>query len=384
MPIASSTLHGLFTWPEMQKILVPVLLRPADAGEPRGAAPQDGRARPRCVSTLLTVDRAAIEPDRRPGTAASAAAGPSCPRGFRAAPSPRRRYRRRRRDAGRGRNRSPSRRRSCRSGRPRRPRRSRPAGDSPRCRTRRGYRCSRRRAHADAGEQAALDQLVRIVAEDVAVLAGAGLAFVGVDDEIARPVACLRHERPFETGRETGAAAAAQPRILTSSTIQSRPLRISSLVPSQSPRARAPARRQVVLAVEIGEDAVLVSAALTCSPRNSGRGERRRPPAGAEPWRPVSEPSGGVSPRASASISFSVDGAVEVLVEIVVDLQDRRVDAGAEALDLDQRELSVGRGLADPDAELLLAGRDDFVRAAQPARRRRADLQRNSAPPAAG
>ena len=31
------------------------VLRPADAGEPRGAAAQDGRHRRRCVSTLLTV-----------------------------------------------------------------------------------------------------------------------------------------------------------------------------------------------------------------------------------------------------------------------------------------------------------------------------------------
>src|SRR4051794_14172813 len=47
---------------------------------------------------------------------------------------------------------------------------------------------------------------------------------------------------------------------------------------------------------------------------------------------------------------------VEILVEIaVVDLDDRRVDARAEALDLDDREHAVGRGLADADAELALA-----------------------------
>src|SRR6202035_561259 len=33
--------------------------------------------------------------------------------------------------------------------------------------------------------------------------------------------------------------------------------------------------------------------------------------------------------------------SIEVLVEIVVDLQDRRVDTGAEAFDLDQAERSV-------------------------------------------
>ena len=40
--------------------------------------------------------------------------------------------------------------------------------------------------HADAGQDAALDQLVRVPAQDVAVLAGAGLALVGIDREIAR------------------------------------------------------------------------------------------------------------------------------------------------------------------------------------------------------
>ena len=45
--IASSTLHGLFTWPETQISLVPVLFGAAEAGEPAGAAAQDRRRRPR-------------------------------------------------------------------------------------------------------------------------------------------------------------------------------------------------------------------------------------------------------------------------------------------------------------------------------------------------
>src|SRR5271169_4341881 len=66
---------------------------------------------------------------------------------------------------------------------------------------------------------------------------------------------------------------------------------------------------------------------------------------------------------------------VKILVEIVVDLQDRRVDAGAQTLDFDQGKHTVRRGAADADTELLLAGADHLVRAAQPARRRRAGLQ---------
>src|SRR5437764_1422061 len=53
--IASSTLHGWFTWPEMQKILVPVLRgRPMPANH---AAPRFRMAGATAiVSTLLTVD----------------------------------------------------------------------------------------------------------------------------------------------------------------------------------------------------------------------------------------------------------------------------------------------------------------------------------------
>src|SRR5271169_6418830 len=49
---------------------------------------------------------------------------------------------------------------------------------------------------------------------------------------------------------------------------------------------------------------------------------------------------------------------VQILVEIVIDLQDRRIDAGAEALDLDQGEDPVRRRAADADAELTLAHLD--------------------------
>ena len=68
------------------------------------------------------------------------------------------------------------------------------------------------RAHREAREQAALDQKMRIVPHDLAVLAGAGLGFVGVDDEVARPAVggFLGHERPFQTGRESRPAASAK------------------------------------------------------------------------------------------------------------------------------------------------------------------------------
>src|SRR6185437_13137964 len=71
------------------------------------------------------------------------------------------------------------------------------------------------RPHGEGGEEGALDQKLRIVAHDVAVLAGAGLGLIGIDHEITRaPIGLGRHERPFESGGEAGTAAAAQARRL--------------------------------------------------------------------------------------------------------------------------------------------------------------------------
>ena len=68
----------------------------AEPGEPVGAAAQDGAAQPRWTRRCSRWSGSHRGP-RPPGTAASGAAGPSCPRGFPAARFPRRRYRRRRR-----------------------------------------------------------------------------------------------------------------------------------------------------------------------------------------------------------------------------------------------------------------------------------------------
>ena len=54
-------------------------------------------------------------------------------------------------------------------------------------------------------------QLVRVVAHDLSVLAGAGLALVGVDDEVLGPaVVRLVHEAPLHARGEAGAAAATE------------------------------------------------------------------------------------------------------------------------------------------------------------------------------
>ena len=67
-------------------------------------------------------------------------------------------------------------------------------------------------AHRVGGDGHALDDDVRVVGEDVAVLAGAGLAFVGIADQVLRAGVVLRHEAPLQAGGKARAAAAAQAR----------------------------------------------------------------------------------------------------------------------------------------------------------------------------
>src|SRR5262249_40397780 len=132
------------------------------------------------------------------------------------------------------------------------------------------------RVHPDAGEEAAFDQLMRVEAQYVAILAGARLALVRVDDEIARPVAGLRHEGPFETGREAGAAAAAQARGLhvVDDPVAAFEDQLLGAVPIAA-RART-GKAPIARAVEIREDAILIGE-HSLGPGQIRRGERLRP-----------------------------------------------------------------------------------------------------------
>ena len=114
--------------------------------------------------------------------------------------------------------------------------------------------------HREAREQAALHQKMRIVPHDLAVLAGAGLGLVGIDDEIARPAVgrFLGHERPFQPGRKACSAASAQARglHLVDDPVAALVDDCLGTVPGPAP-ARA-FEAPVLKAVEIAEDAVLV------------------------------------------------------------------------------------------------------------------------------
>jgi hypothetical protein len=116
------------------------------------------------------------------------------------------------------------------------------------------------RLHRERGDETAFDQEMRIVAHDLPVLAGTRLGFVGIDDQVMWPcrIRGLRHERPFEAGRETGAAAPAQARglHLGNDPILAFVDEALGIVPGAA-FARA-FEAPVAEAVEIGEDAVLV------------------------------------------------------------------------------------------------------------------------------
>src|SRR6202171_3541969 len=66
-------------------------------------------------------------------------------------------------------------------------------------------------AHRIRGDGHALDQDMRVVTQDVAILESSGLAFVGVAHQILVAAVLLRHEAPLEAGREACAATPAQP-----------------------------------------------------------------------------------------------------------------------------------------------------------------------------
>src|SRR5579863_2279603 len=116
------------------------------------------------------------------------------------------------------------------------------------------------RSHRETGEQTPLDQQMRIVPHDLAILAGAGLGLVGIDHEIARAAifGFLRHEGPLHAGREAGSAAPAQAGSLH---LVDDP--VAALVDDRLgaiPRAAAARtlKAPIMQAVEVFEDAILV------------------------------------------------------------------------------------------------------------------------------
>ena len=135
-------------------------------------------------------------------------------------------------------------------------------------------------------------------------------------------------------------------------------------------RARA-VEAPVALAVEIPEDAVLVGEHRSGLHRSSAWSGRR--PARTTAGRSAGRASA-CGPRRSSSSTFSKLSRGQILVGVVPDQHHRRVDAGAEALDLLPGEIAVGGDVQRIVMDAALADVEDRLRAAQHAGRGAADL----------
>ena len=119
---------------------------------------------------------------------------------------------------------------------------------------------ARMRPHRETSDQAAFDQGMRIMANNVAILAGAGLGFIRIHHQIGRPtIRLLRHEGPFHAGREARTASATQAGILDAFNH-----RIATARNNRRRTIPIPAhtrRRQIpgLTAIEVLENPVLIS-----------------------------------------------------------------------------------------------------------------------------
>ena len=184
--------------------------------------------------------------------------------------------------------------------------------------------------HRVRRDRDALDELVRIALEEHAVLERRRLAFVGVDDEVARE-RVGRQERPLLRGREARAAAAAQARQLHLLLHVGRRRPCASTARSDVVRARrerAVDRPRVVGTVvqPLRDDPGLAHGA--------GDVRQRGLPTRCAP---------GARPTCSSSTISSADARRHVLVELVVHLQRGRTAARGEALDLFDGDVGLRR-----------------------------------------
>ena len=119
----------------------------------------------------------------------------------------------------------------------------------------------RTRPHREASYQCAFDQLVWIMADNLAVFAGTRLRFVGVNNEKAWPAigGGFGHKRPFEAGGKARPAPAAQTARLHLFDDRILPALNQSLgaIPIAA-RLRC-LQTPVLEAIDIGKDAVLIS-----------------------------------------------------------------------------------------------------------------------------
>ena len=219
-------------------------------------------------------------------------------------------------------------------------------------------------ADGETGDHGALDHGVRIFKEDDVVLAGAGLGLVAVDQDVLGLFRLLGDKGPFEAGGEAGTATSAQAGGLHGVDDPLGTFFHGLLDGLIAVEFHVLVDVAGALAEAALEDDNLVGTGdvgghlLTVLWRHGRRGERY-----------VMAAAFGVAGQDPVHLCRR-----EVFVKIVVDLDSGRPAAGADALDLFEREEAVGGNSLVADAELCLAVVEDLVAAAQHAGDVGADL----------
>jgi hypothetical protein len=114
-------------------------------------------------------------------------------------------------------------------------------------------------SHGCPGDKATLNETMRIGSHDLTILAGTWLGLIGIHDEIRwTTVRLLRHEGPLETGRETSTTPTTKARLLNliDDPIGTHLDHFLGLVPDAP--LQSPFQVRILLAVNVGEDTVLV------------------------------------------------------------------------------------------------------------------------------
>ena len=249
-----------------------------------------------------------------------------------------------------------------------------------------------------AGDEAPLDELVRVALHEQAVLVGAGLALVTVDDEIARP-GVRRAEAPLHPRREAGAAASqqagrphlgvhrgrccgqrpAQALVAAGSEVAPEGVAVGEVPPGGHDHLGGVGGRhlrQRARAVALGDGLVALP------PGRRPVGGRRRGPGGALRRDLLAHRGQSAVARhvGATAVAQLADELVEVLGRHVADvavvhLQAGRLGTGRHALHRLQGDLPVGGGAAHGDAQRLAGVFDQLVGAAQVAADSPADVQ---------
>ena len=204
-------------------------------------------------------------------------------------------------------------------------------------------------AHGDAhrvrADGHAFDQRMRVVADDVAVLERARLAFVGIADEVFLARELARHEAPLQAGRETGAAAAAQ----------AGGLQVGDDLLGRDLLFQDAAQRRIAAALDVVGQVPVVAVQVLQDQRVDVT---------------VVQAGHLFSSSSRASIFSSRHERAHA---VVIHQHDRRVAAGAHALAFQQGELAVCGGVAAVDAQGILDALAGALAARQGARQVGAD-----------